>query len=103
MVYEVATGREVYRIANVTDNGYDLGADGRIVLARGTRGRVPIQTATPAEPRLRTIARLRVMPYVALAGDKIALARQGAMSRDLAAAHSRDAYVDVAASPSTSS
>jgi hypothetical protein len=81
VVYEIATGREVYRLANTIDHGYDLGADGRIVRVGGTSGRVPIQTATPAEPRLRTIARLRVLPSIALAGDEIALARAGVISR----------------------
>jgi hypothetical protein len=83
IVYEIATGREVYRIANVRDDGYDLGPDARIVLVRGTRGRAPIQTATPSEPQLRTIARLRVMPYIDLAGNRMALARRGAVSRML--------------------
>jgi hypothetical protein len=81
VVYEIATAREVYRLATGPVNGYDLGPDGRIVLAADTRGRVPIQTATPADPQLRTIARLRVLPYVALGGDMIALAEPGAVSR----------------------
>jgi hypothetical protein len=81
VVYEIASGREVYRLETGPVNGYDLGPDGRIVYAAGSRGRIPIQTATPAEPRLRTIARLRAMSYVALAGDEIALARPGAVSR----------------------
>jgi hypothetical protein len=81
VVYEIATGRELYRLASGPVNGYDLGPDGRIVLAADARGRTPIQTATPAEPRLRTIARLSVLPYVALGGDKIALARRGAVAR----------------------
>jgi hypothetical protein len=81
VVYEIATGREVYRLAQTIDHGYDLGPDGRIVLVGGARGRVPIRTATPAEPQLRTIARLRVLPYIALAGDEIALARSRAVSQ----------------------
>ena len=39
VVYEIATGREVYRLATGPVNGYDLGPDGRIVYAGGTRGR----------------------------------------------------------------
>jgi len=82
VVYEIATGREVYRLETGPVNGYDLGPDGRIVLARDRiRGRVPIETATPAAPALRTIASLRVLSIIALAGDKIALARPGAVSR----------------------
>jgi hypothetical protein len=80
VVYEIATGREVYRLTTGPVDAYDLGPDGRIVLARGSR-RVPIQTATPAEPRLRTIARVRRTPYLALAADRIALAQSGAVSR----------------------
>jgi hypothetical protein len=81
VVYEIATGREVYRLATGPVNGYDLGPDGRIVFAADARRRTPIQTATPAAPRLRTIARLPVLPYLALGGDKIALARRGAVSQ----------------------
>jgi hypothetical protein len=82
VVYEIATGREVFRLPAYPVNGYDVGPDGRIVLTGDRmRGRVPIETATPAAPALRTIATLRVLPYVALAGDKIALARRGAVSR----------------------
>jgi hypothetical protein len=77
VVYEIATGREVYRLQTGPVQGYDLGPDGRIVDVDGTA----VRTATPADPRLRTIARLRVLPYVALAGDSIALARRGAVSR----------------------
>jgi hypothetical protein len=81
LVYEIATGRLVYRLETGAANGYDLGPDGRVVLVGGTNGRVPIQTATPAQPQLRTIARLRVMGYVALAGDEIVLARNRTVSR----------------------
>jgi hypothetical protein len=71
----------VYRLATGPVNGYDLGPDGRIVFAADARRRTPIQTATPAAPRLRAIARLPVLPYLALGGDKIALARRGAVSQ----------------------
>lgn len=81
VVYEIASGREVYRLVTGPVDGYDLGPDGRIVHVDGARGRAVIQTATPAEPRLRTIARLRRVPYIALAGDRIALAQSGAVSR----------------------
>jgi hypothetical protein len=82
LVYEIATGRLAYRLETGPVN-YDLGPDGRIVLVGGTQGRVPIQTATPADPQLRTIARLRVMPYIALAGDEIALAKYRTVSQML--------------------
>ena len=83
LVYEIATGRLVYRLETGPVNGYDLGPDGRIVLVGGTNGRVPIMTATPAQPQLRTIARLRVMPYIALGGAEIALAQNRSVSRML--------------------
>jgi hypothetical protein len=81
VVYEVATGREVYRLTTGPADGYDLGPDGRIVFVDTTLGRAVVKTATPADPTLRTIARLRATPYIAFADDEIVLARSGAVSR----------------------
>jgi hypothetical protein len=81
VVYEIATGREVYRLTTGPADGYDLGPDGRIVFVDATLGRAVVKTATPADPTLHTIARLRATPYVAFAGDEIVLARSGAVSR----------------------
>jgi hypothetical protein len=64
------TRREVYRVRVRGGGSYALGADGRVVVAGGEFERV--QTASPARPRLRTIARVHAAPYaVAVAGTRI--------------------------------
>jgi hypothetical protein len=63
------TRRVVYRV-NPHGGTYRIAADGRIVVAGGEFERV--QTASPADPRLRTIARVHTAPYaLAIAGTRI--------------------------------
>jgi hypothetical protein len=65
------TKREVYRVRVRGGSGaYALAADGRIVIAGGEFER--IQSASLADPHLRTIARVNAAPYaLAIAGTRI--------------------------------
>jgi hypothetical protein len=61
------TRREVYGV-RAGNGSYAIAADGRIVVAGGER----LQTASPADPHLRTIARVHAAPYaLAIAGKRI--------------------------------
>ena len=64
------TKREVYRVHPSGSPAYVLSADGRIVTRDGEFER--IQTASPANPHLHTIARVNSAPYsLAIAGTRI--------------------------------
>ncbi len=64
------TKREVYRVHPRGNPAYALSADGRIVTLGGEFER--IQTASPANPHLHTIARVNAAPYaLAVAGTRI--------------------------------
>jgi len=64
------TRREVYRVRPSGSPAYALSADGRIVTRDNEFER--IQTASPANPHLHTIARVNTAPYsLAVAGTRI--------------------------------
>ena len=70
IVLDLRSGREVYRVRPRAMTAYRLAADGRIAILDREFER--IQTATPAQPRLRTIANVFPAPYaLAIAGDEI--------------------------------
>ncbi len=63
------TRRVSYRV-HPQGGSYAIAADGRVVVAGGEFERV--QTASPSDPHLRTIARVNAAPYsVAIAGTRI--------------------------------
>jgi hypothetical protein len=70
IVLDLRTGREVYRVRPRVMSAYRLATDGRLAIVDPEFER--IQTATPARPKLRTIAKLLPFSYpLALAGDEI--------------------------------
>jgi hypothetical protein len=70
LVLDVRTGKRVYSVRLNNGGTHRLLEDGRIVLVDGEFER--IQLATPARPRLRTIARVHAAPYtLTTAGDDI--------------------------------
>ena len=70
IVFNWRTRREVYRVRPRGSGTYALAADGRIVVLGGEFER--IQTASPSDPHLRTIARVNTAPYpLAIAGTRI--------------------------------
>jgi outer membrane protein assembly factor BamB len=70
IVLDLRTGREVYRVRPRSMSAYRLGADGRIAIVDPEFER--IQTATPTQPKLRTVANLLPFAYpLALVGDEI--------------------------------
>jgi hypothetical protein len=70
VVLDLRTGREVYRVRPRSMSAYRLAADGRIAIVDGEFER--IQTATPAQPKLRTIANVLPFSYpLAIHDDEI--------------------------------
>jgi hypothetical protein len=82
VVREAATGREVYRVRDANLENYVLGADGRLATIDAVRGPAPIRTATPTDPHLRLVARLRLHSRaLAVAGDDVAVVTGGRLGR----------------------
>ena len=71
VVLDVRSGRRIYSVPS--GGFYRLSANGRIVFGGDEFER--IRTATPREPKLRTIARVRAGSF-ALAGDEIVFSEQ---------------------------